>query len=715
MGGWCVVCTHPSRCCGLLQVLGWWMDSTPRSKQSNREAGPLGWWPLLPTEKQLGGGGWPWEWYKAFVLKDIFVCRNKCFEFTCHFGLKGFFEVTHPPLVSLPIISSSYQGVGVLYAHTQADVADCSRYLDGGWTPHQDRSRATERLDHWDGGHCCQRKNSWEGGAGLENDIKHLLQCGNKIALALAAAIAAGYFLFGESIMVRTTVFSWLNKPAIPGNVTAQQKSWLSNDTGQSPKASVEQNGWLKGSSQASAQTTAAGLTPTITGEPRPTAETSLETSCVRRIAAAFRGQAMRYGATNQKMASNSHLRSINLFRQAGFDVDVFLATRSSATQRELENLYKPIKIAVVRDSDCRLKHRVRQRLCYQAIAMAKIVDLILETKVSYSYVLIARFDERFKIDLLSTPGLVQSHFARCSSLSALNHTYFGPFRDGSIDGPTYVLWHPGTDKISDYLQLFPAHVLPCVKAWFKKNPGRHRMQEWIPHCDPDAVEGVLLPGWYDEGIKGQSNPLYDMPGRENTGLCTKQSEFRWHVTLATSRCTKSKDSVVCKDVGSCNHLCPSKCRRMCIPDRPVWKCCGNGSATTLPLNDPGNLLPGLPVDWWQVRHSRWCDFIFWYFVFAFVRILPKHQYGFESFLRRRNPEGSNNLYSRLPSWSLQKLLRGSEDCPHAASWDSNLVAWSGGLAWCALRLLGNSADSFADSAAKIPKTGWITAVSEWI
>ena len=38
-----------------------------------------------------------------------------------------------------------------------------------------------------------------------------LAQCGNKIALALAAAIAAGYFLFGESIMVRTTVFSWLN------------------------------------------------------------------------------------------------------------------------------------------------------------------------------------------------------------------------------------------------------------------------------------------------------------------------------------------------------------------------------------------------------------------------------------------------------------------------------------------------------------------------
>ena len=37
-----------------------------------------------------------WSISIIIVLKDIFVCRNKCFEFTCHFGLKGFLE-SYPP------------------------------------------------------------------------------------------------------------------------------------------------------------------------------------------------------------------------------------------------------------------------------------------------------------------------------------------------------------------------------------------------------------------------------------------------------------------------------------------------------------------------------------------------------------------------------------------------------------------------------------------
>ncbi|CAJ1336256.1 unnamed protein product [Effrenium voratum] len=312
--------------------------------------------------------------------------------------------------------------------------------------------------------------------------------------------------------------------------------------------------------------------------------------TCVRRMAAAFRGQAARYGLRSQEAASYSHVQSLNAFRDLGFEVHAFLATTtdSSSTLRVLKSIYQPLEIGIVDVAKCRGK----PSYCYQVAAMKKAIDLILATSINYSHVLLCRLDLRLKMDLPSTPGLVQANFTACPMPMQTKHTYFGAFKGGRVQGTTYQLL---PKYVSDFLLLAPAHILHCVQNWWTKDPRRYRTANWIRACDPyaGAAEGVLIPGFFDEGVKGHSNPLYDIPGRQLPGKCGRAEEFRWLASLNTSCCTRRGDQNFCRD--GCDQLC-SKCARKCNPMAPELTCCGKGPSKLLPLGEAT-----LEKEWWLV------------------------------------------------------------------------------------------------------------------
>ena len=339
-----------------------------------------------------------------------------------------------------------------------------------------------------------------------------------------------------------------------------------------------------------------------------------------RRLAFILRGQVNRYGRKSQEAATKTHQDVVRNFQLAGFEVDVFLSYRSHEDLGQLK-AYKDARHAVTNDSECSSFKSNTMRNCFQSRSMARALELIQASNISFAFVLIARFDMVFKIDLLQTPGLLQARFADCSRWSKMNHTYWGPWWQGRMMRGSKAFYGPNK-QICDTLQLFPGHVVGCLLRFLKEGPDpliTHKVPDpfggesnGFQRCDPDprAMEGLMFPGWFDPGIKGQSNPLYWMPGRKAPGACRTLADFRWlQQPMLTYCCSKKGDNHECQGSEKCDEVCRltlEQKRKYATKNRPPdWICCGNGSVQVMsPVKD---MLPGLQASWWQepLRRGR--------------------------------------------------------------------------------------------------------------
>ncbi|CAK9075679.1 unnamed protein product [Durusdinium trenchii] len=339
-----------------------------------------------------------------------------------------------------------------------------------------------------------------------------------------------------------------------------------------------------------------------------------LSTPCKRRLAFVLRGQVHRYGRRSQQVASKTHLQAAEDFRRAQFLVDFVLVSRSDHDQGFLQETYgRDAKIAVVYDSECKARGN-----CYQSRAVIKALELILTSGHSYAFILVTRFDMSFKTELLKTPGLLQSRWAECAQWPVMNHTYWGAWWGGRMEYSSKKFTGP-IKQICDTLQLFPAHVARCMIKFLADEPTAYLTSKMpdasgvrtssYQRCDLDenALEGLMYPGWFDSGIKDQSNPLYEIPGRTvaTPGACRGLADFRWlPPPMATYCCSKRPDRHECEGAQRCDKLCNAcikrgECKKWGRKP-PQWGCCGKGTLELLPAGRPEELLKGLAPDWWH-------------------------------------------------------------------------------------------------------------------
>ena len=373
---------------------------------------------------------------------------------------------------------------------------------------------------------------------------------------------------------------------------------------------------------------TSSGSSPQMS-TPSNSASGPADACASRRLAFILRGQVSRYGRMNQDQATKSHLQVAQQIRMAHFAVDFFLSARANEDKGFLQASYGPAaQIAITSEDDCKnadvkTMGKNAKSLCLQSRCMLKALRMILASGVSYAFVLLSRFDMFFKMNIFETPGLLQAGFWHCENWSLMNHTYWGPWWQGRMMGAKE--FYGPNKPMTDTLQLFPGHVVDCLVKFLADRPG------WLitwkiagkdgvkldgyQRCDrKKAMAGLMFPGWFDPGIKGQSNPLYKMPGRQYApGACESLDDFRWlPPPMATYCCNKRGDTHECRGAQRCDRVCkacqkPGEClkyqkKRKKAPD---FICCGNGSLELLPA-EPGTLLKGLKPDWWHEPLDRW-------------------------------------------------------------------------------------------------------------
>jgi len=246
------------------------------------------------------------------------------------------------------------------------------------------------------------------------------------------------------------------------------------------------------------------------------------------------------------------------------------------------------------------------------------ILDMVAKSSRTrnYTFVIMLRFDVKLKMNFLETPGL-KEHNIRYPSRAILtvNHEYVSPFESGRV-----VFEHNRIAKVlrhsrgSDVIHLFPMHALECLQQtvfqgmWLAFGTP---LNSWINSCDAHGRFIFMFPGFYDEGIKGQPNPLYDLSPRMDQFLKICQSwphGFRWTkfrgdaetyccqapvkgtVRYGTPYCPKTEDPYLMLEIRPISTLSPAQALTLTLAPPPKYLSTPSPS-TPAPVPAPKPLL----------------------------------------------------------------------------------------------------------------------------